>query len=392
MAGNGTAAAEQRSKTRWKWFAILVAAAVLIALIWRLSSVLQPVFFAGLLSYAAHPLVDRLERTRLGRRGAIALVVVLGVSLVLLFLLYLIPSVIEQVQSVVRRLPEIRAKLSQVYFDVVVPWASRTLRLDLPATADELGGLLGERGGEVMPLVWSTIRTGLAGALTGTVSVAGALLNILLVPFFSYFFLRDFNKFTRAVKELVPPRHRETAYSLLGEIDAQLQRYMRGAFTVFGILTVIYVTGLSIIGLKGAVALGVLSGLLFFLPYIGPMIAFVLSELIAVLNFGSWWVLLWIALLYLFATQLESWVLTPKITGGQVGLPGWQVILLVIIFASLFGVGGVIIAIPFGAVLKIVARRLRDAYLRSEFYLAERRCAPAGGQETPDPATRSPGA
>lgn len=350
--------------------AALLAVVLLGWLLVKLQAVITPVILAVFLSYLLHPLVDRLERVKVNRSVASILILILVLLVILAFALVLIPTIITQIQELVVDFPGYGDKLYDFYLGMLAPWVEKYLDIQLPLYLTDFRDLISSKYEEALPLLLNTMRKGIAGAFTGTRSIAGFLFLLVVIPFFSFFFLRDYNKLTTYVKESVPVRYRSSVYSTMAEINYNMIRYFRGVFIVFLILTTIYIAGLSIIGFETAIAMGTISGVLYLLPYLGPAIAYILAMFLALLTFNGWSTFLWISVLYLFATQLESWVLTPRITGDQVGLVPWQVVLLIMVFASLFGVVGIIIAIPSGAMIRILGKRLWLLYLHSDFFSA----------------------
>ncbi len=353
---------------RIRLYAGLAIAALLLALIVYLWPLLKPVFLAFFLAYALHPIIERFAHSRTQRMLAVVVVLFIFILVFLLFLLFFIPTLFAEVQTFIQNFPKYQKEIQTFYLDVLIPWFDENLEVQLPQYREDFQLLAGQRLKDVVPLIWSTIKTTVMGAFTGTLGVAGTLFYLFLIPFFLFFFLRDFDRFKKVAKEAIPYRTRPFVLPLILEIDETLARYFRGILIVMIVLTSLYITGLRLIGLEGAVAIGALSGILYVLPYVGPTIAYVIALIISLLNLKTGWTLVWISILYLLGTQLESWVLTPHISGEKAGLAAWQVILSVIVCASLFGVIGVIIAIPLGAVLKILAKRLFHLYKNSDFY------------------------
>ncbi len=354
-----------------KLYFILALIGAIIYFIYLIRQIAFTLFISLFLAFAFHPIVDFFERKRIGRSGGTVIVLLVVFVLLGIILLYFIPTLINQIQIVARNFPKYIDALQKFYFNSLVPWVKKNLNYQLPKYKKDFQVLFSEKFQKYLPLLFNALQTGIKGAFVGTKNIVLTAFYIFLVPFFLYFFLKDFNKFKEILKELIPLKYRSTFIPVLNEIKENLLNYFKGQLIVFTILTFIYSVGFLIIGLESAIALGIFSGMMFFIPYIGAWIAFLLVELLNLLNFSSWWSFLWIVILFIFATQLESWILTPKITGSQVGLKGWQVIILIMIFASIFGIIGVILAIPIGAVLKILVKKLYQTYKESSFYKKE---------------------
>jgi predicted PurR-regulated permease PerM len=203
------------------------------------------------------------------------------------------------------------------------------------------------------------------------VGVLKVIFNVLLVPFFFFFFLRDFPAIKHFIKELFPPRHREQVLAFVRTVDDTLAHFIRGQLTVALVLAALYSVGLTLIGLDLAIFLGVLSGLLFLVPYVGIAVAFSLSVLFSLLNFSGWLELVWIGMLYAVLPMVEMFFLTPRIVGVRLRLSPAVVIFALLAFGGLFGVLGVVIALPVTALIKVVGQQLIAWYKSSSFFVSD---------------------
>ena len=362
---------------------------VLVGLaIYVLRAVLAPIFFAFLLAYALDPVVDRLEKRRIPRGGAIGLL--LGTTLLLLFVFAVvaIPAIVHDIAVVVRELPgralaTLRALEPTLRgYGIVVPHsvdeAMRAYQLDAQSLAS----------GMAAPL--RTIGAFLAG---GTASLFAILGWLLTVPVFAGYLLYDFDRIVAAAGELVPPRHRAYTFGTVREIDDVVSQFVRGQLLVMGIQAVLYAVGYAIVGVRLAVPIGIIAGLVSFIPYLGGAVAIGLALLMCLFDGASLDVVIGAVVVYTIVQVLEGFVITPKIVGDKVGLSAAWVLVALMTGGELFGFAGVLLALPVAAVLKIFVLRGVRTYRASAFFGDEAHVVPIPDPEPepePEPAPIAP--
>ena len=167
---------------------------------------------------------------------------------------------------------------------------------------------------------------------------------------------------------LIPRRWHAAFKSIVNEIDALLASFLRGQLAVMGILAVYYSVGLSIARFQGALPIGILTGLLIFIPYLGFGLGLVLALLTAVLQFNGGEGLIAVAIIYGLGQVIEGFFLTPRLVGHSIGLHPLAVIFALLAFGQVFGFFGVLLALPASAVLMVGVGRVKRAYLASDFY------------------------
>ena len=350
---------------------LVVSIGLVSAILFSLRATLTPVLVAAFFAYALHPLVDRLlawRRWPLGRSLTVLLLLVLIGIAVTLFLLYLIPALTVEVNNLRVRLPRYFFTLRQFNAETLAPWLNQHLGVTTPTTFAQLELFFQEQLESGVAQLAGTLNSGLRSALVGTVGLLKLLFNIILVPFFFFFILRDAPQLVDFAAQLVPPRYQHGVQAFLGKLDSTLAHFLRGQLTVSATLALCYTLALAIAGVDLAIFLGVLSGLLFLIPYVGIAVACGLTLSLSLLNFSSWWQILAIVLIYSFMPMFEMFVLTPKIVGSRLRLSPALVIFALLSFGALLGVLGVIIALPTTALLKVIGTELIHRYLGSSFY------------------------
>ncbi len=331
---------------------------VLLAwLLYRLAPVLTPFIAAGLLAYISDPLADRLQRLRLPRAIAVVVVFVLTFAVLGLLVLLVVPMVNAQVSALLDALPRILAQLQQVWLPRLAPVLDLAPGEDigLAAFMDRYGELAQTWGSS---LLLSLTRSG--GAL------AGAVISLFLVPILTFYLLRDWDAIIARIGALVPPRYRATVFALARESDEVLGAFLRGQLLVMFSLAVIYSLGLSLVGLQFAIAIGVISGLISFVPYLGFVFGIALASLTVALEPDPLWRLGGVVATFSIAQMIEGSLLTPKLVGDRIGLHPVLVIFAVAAGGQLFGFFGVLLALPAAAVLSVLIRFAYRQYLAGQ--------------------------
>ena len=343
---------------RWLVLATLVLAG---GLLYLLAPILTPFLLAFVLAYLGDPLVDRLERWGLSRTASASTVVVLLGILVVVVPLLLLPVLGPQVRALLQAVPKL---LDWVTLQAI-PWLNATLALaievpDADAIKAAVMDNLSRIGSVSVDVVRYVSRSGLA--------LAGWLASAVLVPVVTFYMLRDWDRFVAAVHELVPRRIERSVVSLARESDMVLGAFLRGQLTVMLALSVVYSAGLTLVGLSAAIAIGILSGLVSFVPYLGVLVGLVTAALAALAESPSVLQLAGVGVVFGVGQMLEGMVLTPLLVGDRVGLHPVAVIFAVLAGAQLFGFLGVLLALPVASVLAVLLREVRRRYRESTLY------------------------
>ena len=344
----------------YKWF---VLAGFLVSgwLIYLLSPILTPFLFSALLAYLGDPLVDRLEARRLSRTLSVVVVFVMIFSIVLLVPLLLLPVIETQLAVLIKAVP--------AYID----WITEKL---LPGMQSRLGvdpsSFDVEKAKATLMANWQEAG-GLAANVMGYVSRSGLamlawLANIVLVPVITFYLLRDWNHFMAAIHDLLPRAVESTVVDLARESDAHLAAFLRGQFMVMISLGVIYSIGLGMAGLKTALLIGLLAGLVSFVPYLGVIVGIVTASVAMLFQTQDLMQLIPIAIVFGIGQMLEGMVLTPLLVGDRIGLHPVTVMFAVLAGGQLFGFMGVLLALPVASVLVVLVRHARERYKKSGWY------------------------
>lgn len=350
---------------RWAWAVVGVLGVGYV--LFALRGALIPVFFALLIAYMLDPLVDRFEERGMSRATGIGFVTV-GLVLVLGAMVFLVvPGIVRETISFAAHLPE----TLMVLVDRLEPLLGE-VGLSRPESFDDVRAQLD--GVDTGVLVEKAAKQLVAVAtfvLGGTVSVVAALAGLLMIPVFAAYLLYDFDRMTAGIRQLVPGRYRGYVVEVAGEVDAILGDFFRGQLLVMLALVVLYGAGYAVVGVPLALGIGVVAGMLSFIPYVGGAVALGMALLMSLLHWSGWGQLVGVGVVYTVIQLLESFLITPKIVGDKVGLPAIWVLFALLVGAELFGFLGVLLALPAAAVAKIFVVRGLAWYRSSEFFLAD---------------------
>lgn len=329
-----------------------------------LRAVLTPIFLAFLIAYVLDPIVDRLERWRIPRALGIILVLatVLGASI--LFFALVVPAIVSDVASFARELPgRLTSGLARVE-----PILQR-YGIQVPHTAAEAAQALEGKSEQIAQNVLAPIGNAAFLLIGGTVSVLGAAAAALLIPVMAFYLLYDFDHLIGGVRDLLPVRWRGPVSEAAKEVDTVLGQFVRGQVVVMAILAVLYGGAYWALGIRLAIPIGIMAGILNFIPYVGSAFALVAGLMMSLLGGLHWGQIVGVLISYAVVQSLEGFVITPKIVGKTVGLSDIWVLIALFVAGEIFGFLGVLLAVPAAAVAKIFIVRTVRYYKTTSLYL-----------------------
>lgn len=332
----------------------LIATALVGWLVYLLAPILTPFVASALLAYIGDPLADRLERLRMPRTVAVLSVFVLTFGVIALIVLLVFPLMRTQISALLEALPGIVAEVERVW---------------LPRITDMAGIEAGEDVGIAAFLSRYSDVAGTWGATVfGAVSrgggaLAAAVISLFLVPIITFYLLRDWDVLVARIGALIPESKRDTVFSLASETDDVLGAFLRGQIMVMLALSVMYSVGLTVSGVNYAIAIGVVAGLVSFVPYLGFAVGIGLASLTVLTQPDPLLPMVGVVATFSIAQFVEGSVLTPKLVGDQIGLHPVMVIFAVAAGGQLFGFFGILLALPAAAVLSVLVRFAYGSYL-----------------------------
>ncbi|MDB5643242.1 MAG: hypothetical protein JWN07_2559 [Hyphomicrobiales bacterium] len=349
---------------------------LLVLILWLLADVLMPFAAALAIAYLLDPVADRLQKAGLSRLGATLIILIGFVLLIALLTAVLAPALGHQIASFIEALPGIAARLRDLISEqgsgllsrYVAPLARR-LGVEFDSSASGLQGSVGDFTGEASKYAVSMLKSLWSGgrALIGLVSL------LVITPVVAFYILLDWDKMVAKVDSWVPLDQRETVRDLARQIDAALSGFLRGQSLVCLFLASWYGIGLSLVGLNYGLLIGMVSGALSFIPYVGSLVCLVLSVGVALVQGWPDLTLLFFVLAVIITGQfLEGNILTPKLVGESVGLHPVWLMLALLAFGSLFGFTGLLLAVPISAAVGVLIRFALRNYLASPLYLGRK--------------------
>ena len=346
---------EQRQSLLWLAIGIL-----LVALFVLLGPVLAPFVAAAIIGYVLNPGVDWLTERRIPRVTAVMLIIIATFILIIALLLIVVPILRAEIPLLQQRLPSLLDKIDAI----LGPWLAQLgmkVQLDSAGVKQMLAEKLAAGSAELGPAFLSSLKV-------GGMAVMGWIATIVLVPVVLFYLLLDWHAMLARLALMVPRRWISLVTSMAVEADSLLAQYLRGQLLVMLVLATYYSVALAIAGFDVALPVGLLTGLLVFIPYIGFGIGLLLALVAAILQFDGLQGLIAIAIIYGCGQVIEGFYLTPRLVGERIGLHPLAVIFALLAFGQLFGFVGILLALPASAILSVIVKRLREHYLQSPFY------------------------
>lgn len=353
----------------------LVVAAAALALLWLLSDILLPFVIGAAIAFFLSPLADRLARTGMGRTAAAGLIIVVAALGVLLALVLLGPLIVDQLRQLAETLPADLKRLLALLEGSARGW--------LGGRYDDIYTSF-ERGLAGMAQSWTaTMGWALQQVWDRGLALVNLLSLLLITPVVAFYLLADWPRVVARVDEALPRDHAPTIRALATEINGAVAAFIRGQGTVCLILAVVYSIGLSLIGLRYGLLIGLTVGLMSFVPFIGWALGLILAGVVAI---AQGWpditLLLKVVALFAVTSALDAAVLSPRIVGPRVGLHPVWLIFSVLAFGTILGLVGVLIAVPVAAAIAVLVRFALRLYLDSNIY---RGAPPGPGAGDPAP-------
>ena len=349
-----------QTMTKWFWFSGVV---LFFVLLYYLTPVLTPFAVAAVLAYLFDPIVNRLQVIKIPR--AIGVVIVFFVILLLagMILFYLIPLLEAQIIILFKKAPVFLGWAS----DLIQQYLGLQLNLSDKLSTEHIKGLLSHNLQQAGGIVSVMLRM----ITTSSLALVAWAVNLLLIPVVLFYLLRDWHEVVDGVYRLLPRRVVLTVKRLLGECNEVLSAFFRGQLLVMIALGILYSVGLTLVGVDLAVLIGMLSGLVSIVPYLGFIVGILSASMAAFFQYQEAIYLVYVAIVFLIVNGIESSMLTPLLIGDKIGLHPVAVIFAILAGGQLFGFIGVLLALPVAAVIMVFIRYFYQCYVNSQLYQME---------------------
>ena len=370
---------EERSPFWWlRWVPTVVVSALVLYFLYVVGSVaIVPVLTSFALAYLLNPIVYRAEQFGLSRIWSSITAILLVILVVTAFMAYVVPDLWAE-----------STKAGEKIAENFTPENAARQRAYLKRYSPALDFVAGERIEQFLSDPSKFYSENMTTPATATVDEEGKIttkptgngsvilstlvssLDLLLVPFFVFYILIDFQKWRETLEDLIPPRYREPFSRLFDESGRILESYVRGQLLIGAIMAFFYAAGFWFLGVPAWAGIALIAGLLNAVPYVGTILGIVLAGGFTVAGGGGVWDVAAVLGVFVAVQSLEGYFLTPKILGGRLNLHPMAVFLGLLIGGKLFGLLGVILAIPAIAIGKVFFKFLRELYQASHFYHA----------------------
>jgi predicted PurR-regulated permease PerM len=329
---------------------------IFVSFLWGISGILFPFLIGLALAYFLDPLADSIERVGLSRWMAAAILTLGAVLAFVAILIFLVPILIEQFTGLLEQLPVYRERLEARLQDFRSVINAFFPILEQGQIAEKVRNLYGPEFinfiGQLTLKFWNS-----------GVTIINIVSLLVVTPIIVFYLLRDWDHIVRVLDTYLPRDKADVIRRIFSEIDGVLSGFIRGQFTVCLLLGIYYALCLALLGLNFGLVIGLISGLVSFVPYFGMLLGLSIAVTMALIQFGAWFPVLIIVAIFIVAQVVEGNFVTPKLVGERVGLhPAWMIFSLMS-GGALFGLNGIIIAVPVAAVLGVVIRFFLTSYL-----------------------------
>ena len=347
-------------KTPYKYALIGgLIALILISFLVEIKGILLPFVLAFILAYLLNPLVDKFSH-KIGRTGSSALVVGLSLLFFILVVMLLIPLAQAQITDFISKVPSMADKMWG-YIKKMIVWGR-------PKMSYQQLYQLSDSTTQAAVGVLNGLGAGLNHIISGGLAIVNLLALLFISPIVLFYILKDLPQMKEKSKELLPERFHPTIKDFLTDLNKTLSGFLRGQASVCICLAFYYGIALGFTGINLGAIVGILTGILSFIPYVGFFTGLVISALLALAggaSLGQWGAL---GIIFLVGNILEGYVLTPRLVGKRVGLHPLWILFAVLAGGCLAGFLGVLVAVPVAAVIGVVLRWLNKLYQASSFY------------------------
>ena len=339
----------------------LIIIGVMCGIVTLTSSVLVPFIAAFIIAYILRPLTNAVAvNCKVSKCIAPYLVFFLFIGIFVVACTILFPAIYKQTSLFISKIPVYKNYVQSELLPIII---QKLHNID-PNIANNIKNLIDS----FVNIIFSIISGMFNNIWNYTVATIYGFMLVIVVPILLFYFLRDWTKMANYVEALLPATHKQKIVTIFSDINTLLSAYMRGQLNICLMLSCYYSISLAFIGIDLGLLLGVLSGFLIIIPFIGGFISFTLAMIIGYFTFGLSNKLLYVFITYIIGYSMESYILSPTIIGEHIGLHPVWVMLGVFVCGSLFGFWGVFFAIPIAGIIKILLGVIVDGYKSSRFY------------------------
>ena len=348
------------------WRMLLVVAGIVLAggVLFAWSRVLFPVLVGFLIAYGTHPLASFFEKHRLPRILAFLLILLLFIGLLSLIFLVFLPAIVHETMFIGQKFPVWR-KVIEKHVGALLA----ELELRYPDAYSLLQERLTQWAQENLPSIAQRLVGWLMGIIGSAIGMVSTVLSLVLIPVITAYLTVDFRKFVNALQILVPRPVLPAVQRIMREVNQVLKDFVRGQLLVAMALGAMYTAGLLIVRAPMALVIGPLAGFFALVPYLGFVLGFGAAALLTFLEYQDLWHVMGVLVTFGVAQSVDGWFLTPRLLGKRVGLHPVWILVALLLGGELFGLPGMVVAVPVAAALRVVVKHAIQAYRESVLYL-----------------------
>jgi len=336
---------------------VLIVLIFSVAILIGANIILVPMLCSLSLAYLLAPVVAWFEKRGWSRPSSVLLTLSSAAVTLILILIFILPGFWGQLK---KSYDQARALVGN---EMRVQVLLANVRRLSPPVSKFLESKI-QHPGDIFSMAGDWLQRG----LFRIVDVTASLMDLLLIPFFVYYLLADYGAMRAHLDRLIPPRHRAVASTLINRINFVISSYVRNQLLIGLVMGVLYVIGFEIARVPLALSIGLLAGLLNFVPYLGTLTGLTLSLSFVALDGGGWPRIIGVVVVIIVVQSIEGYYLTPKLLGGRLDLHPMWVLIGLMIGGSLFGILGIVLAVPVVAVAKVALNFLEELYQQTDFY------------------------
>lgn len=346
----------------------LGVSALFFLILWSLENMLLPFILGMAIAYFLDPVVDRLENKGWSRTAGVTFVLTMFALGFAAIVILIVPTLYVQLLGLQDSLPVYIDKLKDMMQTTLAPLLPadmvQNIDFDFAQISPEYQDLAKSWAKKLMQTLWSSGQ-----ALFSFLSI------LFITPVVAFYLLRDWDVMLERMHNWLPKDHKKTITQIMKDIDTTLAGFLRGQAMVCVLLGMFYSVGLMIAGLNFGLFIGIGSGLIAFIPYVGSMLGMGVALLVAWFQFGDISMMAIIGAIFLAGQTLEGNFLTPKLIGEKIGLHAVWVIFALMAGGELLGFVGVMVAVPAAAIIGVLTRFSLDLYLKSDYYHGKKTAA-----------------
>lgn len=347
-----------KNRQIWMWVG---ATFVFLSVLYLIQGILMPFLTGLLVAYAMNPAVKRFERWGISRTFATSIMVFSFFFLIGLFLFIAIPFIQTELLRLASRIPQYGDRI----LVTLQPYIDNASLYIKPEDANRLREFASSYFGDV--ITWG-IKL-LVKLLTSGLALANLLSLIVITPIVAFYFLRDWTKIIQAIDSWLPRPYEPTLRRLFTEMNNRIGGFAKGQSLVCLLVGTYYMIALTLAHLDFSVVVGMVIGVIAFIPYVGALVGFMLSMGIAFSQFSDWTSIGIIAGIFALGQVLEGHLFIPYFVGDRIGLHPVWVLFSLLVGGVLFGFIGILFALPVAAAMGVLVRHLLEVYLKSPYYL-----------------------